>query len=164
MGRLPARLARILTYADLACGASYACLLLLSSPAQADDSGSGLSLLSGATSEDEGAVESVGRLLGDTTRAASDKTTDIVREVGAAVPVAQPVVQPVVDTTTEVVGHTTDAVATEVEHVTAEVDDPGRGGAPPADVRTAAERAAIHAAAAGRGAAGGQPVGRATEG
>jgi hypothetical protein len=149
-GRLPARLARILTYAALACGAAFACLLLLSSPAQADDSGSGLSLLSDASSEDEGAVESVGRLLGDTARSAGDTTTDLVREAGAALPATQPVV----DTTTGLVEHTTDAVATQVEHVTVEVDDQVGQLACATIVGTAAGRGSAGTWSCGRAAAG----------
>ena len=116
------RLARIVAYAVLACGASFACLLLFSAPAQADGSGPGLSLLSGGSAEDEGPLESVGSLAGDTTRAATEKTTDVVRDVVAVAPVVKPVVEPITDKATEVVEHTTDAVATEVEKVASEVD------------------------------------------
>ena len=122
MGQWTARLLRMLTYAALACGASLACLLLLSSPAEADEDPAGLSLLSNDSSEDGGTIGQVGRIVGDLGRTATGRTTDVVRDVVTVVPAVQPVVQPLTDTATAVVEDTTDAVADEVETVTSGVD------------------------------------------
>ena len=118
MGHWPARLVRALTYVALACGAALACMLLSSSPAQADDAGSPLPVAEDARSEADGAGGSAGRLAGEAGRDSTGQSTDLVRDVAAVAPEAEPTA----GSTTQVVDRTADEVATEAEQVTAQVD------------------------------------------
>ncbi|HYH35090.1 MAG TPA: hypothetical protein VD814_08070 [Nocardioides sp.] len=119
MRHWPARLVKVLTYAALACGASFACLLLFASPAHADDrEAPPLGLHEDVSSQAEDATGSVGRIVGEVGRPSADGATELVRGAVAVVPPAEPVV----DATTRVVERTTDVVTAQVEHVAEQVD------------------------------------------
>lgn len=105
------RAARLVAYGAAVCGGAFACLLLFSAPAQADDA---------AIPDPAEAVGAVGELAGDVTRAAGGAAGAVVEDVAQEAPVGREVVEHAGEAVTE----TTDTVASVVEQATDAVSPP----------------------------------------
>lgn len=99
------RAARLVAYAAAVCGGAFACLLLFSAPAQADES---------AIPYPAETLGAVGGLAGEVTRAAGGAAGAVVEDVAQQAPVGREVVEQAGQAVTS----TTDTVATVAEQAT----------------------------------------------